>query len=57
MVKIMDVHNSKERNRLGEAYHGCAEENRVHPDRLPSASASSHANTLSKEDRLVKIFL
>ena len=29
----MDVHNSKER--FWEAYRGCAEENRVRPDRSP----------------------
>jgi len=35
MVKIMDFHNSKERNSFWEAYRGCAEENRVSPDRSP----------------------
>ncbi len=35
MVKVMDVHNSKERERFWEAYRGCAEENRVRPDRAP----------------------
>jgi len=36
MVKIMDVRNSsKERDGFWEAYRGCAEENRVPPDRLP----------------------
>jgi integrase len=34
-VNIMDVHNSKERNRFWETYRGCAEENRVRPDRSP----------------------
>ena len=34
-MKIMDVHNSKERGRFWEAYRGCAEENRVRPDRSP----------------------
>jgi len=32
-VKIMDVRNSKERDVFWEAYRGCAEENRVRPDR------------------------
>jgi hypothetical protein len=49
-VKIMNVHNSKERNHFWEAYRGCVGENRVHPDRLPSASSSSHADTLSKKE-------
>ena len=31
----MDTHNSKELSRFWEAYGGCAEENRVPPDRLP----------------------
>ncbi len=31
----MDVQNSKERDRFGEAYRGYVGENRVHPDRLP----------------------
>ncbi len=35
MVKIMDVRNSKERDGFWEAYRGCAEENRVRPDRSP----------------------
>ena len=35
MVKIMDFHNSKERDLFWEAYRGCAEENRVRPDRSP----------------------
>jgi hypothetical protein len=35
MVKIMDIRNSKERDGFWEAYQGCAEENRVPPDRLP----------------------
>ena len=34
-MKIMDVHNSRERDRFWEAYRGCAEENRVRPDRSP----------------------
>jgi site-specific recombinase XerC len=34
-VKIMDVRNSKERDVFWEAYRGCAEENRVRPDRSP----------------------
>jgi len=35
MVKIMDFHNSKEPERFWDAYRGCAEENRVRPDRSP----------------------
>ena len=35
MVKIMDVRNSKEPDGFWEAYRGCAEENRVRPDRSP----------------------
>ena len=35
MVKIMDFHNSKERDLFWEAYRGCAEENRIRPDRSP----------------------
>ena len=35
MVKIMNTHNSKERSGFWEAYRGCAEENRVRPDRSP----------------------
>jgi len=31
----MDTHNSKELSRFWEAYRGCAEENRMPPDRLP----------------------
>jgi integron integrase len=31
----MDVHNTKERDRFWDAYRGCAEENRVRPDRSP----------------------
>ena len=31
----MDIHNSKECERFWEAYRGCAEENRVRPDRSP----------------------
>ena len=31
----MDIRNSKERDGFWEAYQGCAEENRVPPDRLP----------------------
>ena len=31
----MDFHNSKERDLFWEAYRGCAEENRVRPDRSP----------------------
>ncbi len=34
-VKIMDVRNSKELDVFWEAYRGCAEENRVRPDRSP----------------------
>ena len=34
-VKNMDVCNSKERDVFWEAYRGCAEENRVQPDRSP----------------------
>jgi site-specific recombinase XerC len=34
-VKIMDVRNSKEPDGFWEAYRGCAEENRVRPDRSP----------------------
>jgi integron integrase len=34
-VKNMDVRNSKERDVFWEAYRGCAEENRVQPDRSP----------------------
>ena len=34
-MKIMDVRNSKERDGFWEAYRGCAEENRVQPDRSP----------------------
>src|SRR3972149_4474767 len=34
-VKIMDARNSKERDGFWEAYRGCAEENRVQPDRSP----------------------
>ena len=34
-VKTMGLHNSKERERFWEAYRGCAEENRVRPDRSP----------------------
>src|SRR4030066_632995 len=34
-VKIMDVRNSKERDVFWEASRGCAEENRVQPDRSP----------------------
>ena len=33
MVKIVDVRNSKEPDGFWEAYRGCAEENRVRPDR------------------------
>ena len=35
MVNTMGLHNSKERERFWEAYLGCAEENRVRPDRSP----------------------
>jgi len=36
MVKTTDVRNSsKERDLFWEAYRGCAEENRVRPDRSP----------------------
>jgi len=35
MVIIMDTHNTKERDRFWDAYRGCAEENRVRPDRSP----------------------
>ena len=35
MVNTMGLHNSKERDRFWEAYRGCAEENRVRPDRSP----------------------
>jgi integron integrase len=31
----MDIHKSRERDRFWEAYRGCAEENRVPPDRSP----------------------
>jgi hypothetical protein len=34
-AKIMDAHNSKERDRFREAYRRYAEENRVRPDRSP----------------------
>jgi len=34
-VKIMGSRNSKERDVFWEAYRGCAEENRVRPDRSP----------------------
>jgi hypothetical protein len=34
-VKIMNTHNSKERDGFWEAYRGCAEEHRVPPDRSP----------------------
>ena len=34
-VKIIDARNSKERDGFWEAYRGCAEENRVQPDRSP----------------------
>jgi integron integrase len=35
LVKNMDTRNSKVRNGFWEAYRGCADENRVPPDRLP----------------------
>jgi hypothetical protein len=35
MVKIMNFRDSKERDCFWEAYRGCAEENRVRPDRSP----------------------
>src|SRR4030042_4392366 len=35
VVTIMDGRNSKERDVFWEAYRGCAEENRVQPDRSP----------------------
>lgn len=35
MVNIMETRNSKECNGFWEAYRGCAEENRVRPDRSP----------------------
>jgi hypothetical protein len=54
MVKIMDAYNSKERDLFWEAYRGCAEENRVRPDRSQfyvspehPALASYHVGTLS----------
>ena len=31
----MEINNSRERDRFWEAYRGCAEENRVRPDRSP----------------------
>jgi hypothetical protein len=31
----MDIHDSRDRERFWEAYRGCAEENRVRPDRSP----------------------
>ena len=31
----MDIHDTKERDRFWEAYRGCAEQNRVRPDRSP----------------------
>jgi hypothetical protein len=34
-LKTMNTNNSRERDRFWEAYRGCAEENRVRPDRSP----------------------
>ena len=34
-MKVMDARSSEERDGFWEAYRGCAEENRVRPDRWP----------------------
>ena len=34
-MKIVDTHNSKERERFWEAYRACAEEHRARPERSP----------------------